>query len=301
MQFKFLIKLKRSTLLLILLPFLWGCAESPQAPPASDPNETYVSGTIVADTVWNKDGSPYIVTEDVIVPREVTLTIKPGTEVRFDGGDGLIVQGALNATGTPKDPILFTSHQSTPKIGSWKGIAFENTEGKNILQYARVEYADVGITCSLSSSQIVDSWIMNNQTGVKLNVSSANIVYNSIQNNITGINALSSLSSSAPVNISNNIIAHNEKGIAATDLFSINRNHIIDNFEYGIFVNGRCRVYAQGQLHCKNIDARENWWGNTDAEEIANQIFDHEDQPHLHRIVYIPYATSEFPDAGPRL
>ncbi|MBI1922669.1 DUF1565 domain-containing protein [Candidatus Poribacteria bacterium] len=246
-------------------------------------------------------------TGDVIVPREVTLKIEPGTAVRFDGFYGLVVQGVLNATGTPNNPILFTSHQSTPQIGSWKGIQF-NTENKNILRYARVEDADVGINCSLSSPQITDNWIINNRTGISLNVSSASIRYNLIQSNMIGIDVANAPSSvSVPIKVTNNIIAQNENGVVTNDIvdtgsFQMNQNNIVDNLEYGIFVKGYCGlVGARGRLDCPAIDAHENWWGSADPGEIVNQIFDNEDFSRLHSVIYIPYATSEISGAGPRL
>ena len=301
MRFKCFIKLKRSSFLLILLAFLWSCAESSEVPSTPEPDETHVSGTIVTDTVWNKDDSPYIVTEEVIVAREAGLAIEPGVEVRFDGFYGLIVQGVLNATGTPNHPILFTSHQLDPQIGSWKGITFDNTDGENIIQYARVEYADVGITCPFSFPQILDSWVVNNQTGISFKSATVNIEYNLIQNNIIGIDVGSSRL--APSKIRNNIITLNERGIVVDNSSQkINRNHIINNFEFGIVVRGSClRSDALGEQLCQTIDARENWWGNTDAEEIASQILDHDDLSFLHSILYKPHATSKLPDVGPRL
>ncbi|MCH8329872.1 MAG: hypothetical protein IH946_00580 [Bacteroidetes bacterium] len=184
------IRLKLNISLLLIIQLLWSCGnDSSDLLPSPDLDETYVSGTLTSETVWNAKKSPYIVVGDVIVPREVTLTIEPGTEVRFDGFFSLIVQGKLNAVGTPNFPIQFRPHQSEPEIGTWKGIQFENTEDKNILQYVKVEYADVGIRSSFSSPQIMDSWIMNNRIGISLNLSSASIVHNLIQDNITGIDA----------------------------------------------------------------------------------------------------------------
>jgi len=46
---------------------------------------TDVSGVINTNTLWNLDGSPYIVTGGVLVESGATLTIEAGVEVRFDG------------------------------------------------------------------------------------------------------------------------------------------------------------------------------------------------------------------------
>ena len=58
---------------------------------------------------------------DLIVPQFASLTIEPGTVVRFDGGDlqisgididrtELTIQGTLNAAGTGAQPILFEAN-----------------------------------------------------------------------------------------------------------------------------------------------------------------------------------------------
>lgn len=68
---------------LIFSIILIGCDQNPETPPLDE--ETYVSGVIDIDTVWTEEHSPYIVTGDVIVERNATLTIQPGVEAPFDG------------------------------------------------------------------------------------------------------------------------------------------------------------------------------------------------------------------------
>ena len=67
---------------LIFSIILIGCDQNPETPPLTE--ETQVSGIIETDTIWTKEHSPYIVTDDIIVERNVTLTIQPGAEVLFD-------------------------------------------------------------------------------------------------------------------------------------------------------------------------------------------------------------------------
>ena len=45
---------------------------------------TYVSGPISTNTTWYHGFSPYIVTGDVTVNSEVTLTIQPGVIIKAD-------------------------------------------------------------------------------------------------------------------------------------------------------------------------------------------------------------------------
>lgn len=74
---------------------------------------TNVSGSIRQDTTWTLAGSPYVVTNDVIVYGSSTstakLTIEAGVEVRFNPGKGLNIgdssnRGALLAQGQRHRP-----------------------------------------------------------------------------------------------------------------------------------------------------------------------------------------------------
>jgi len=90
-----------------------------------------VSGTLYRDKTWS---GTIRVTGDVYIPPGRTLTILPGTVVRFAvrsdsvnhlRGENncpapkaeLIVEGTLNAQGTEGKPILFTSDSATPSPG----------------------------------------------------------------------------------------------------------------------------------------------------------------------------------------
>ncbi len=71
---------------------------------------------------------------DVIVPEGITLTVLPGTMLRFPaltdaafGGDNpykseIIVRGSLIAQGTEEQPIVFTSDALHPAKGDWGGV-----------------------------------------------------------------------------------------------------------------------------------------------------------------------------------
>lgn len=60
---------------------------------------TNVCGTINTNTTWSSSGSPYIVTCDVTINPGVTLTIDPGTIVKFNPSRSLFM---LQGIGTPK-------------------------------------------------------------------------------------------------------------------------------------------------------------------------------------------------------
>jgi parallel beta-helix repeat protein len=86
-----------------------------------------VSGFISSNTTWSPATcNPYIVTGNIIVQNGVTLTILPGTTIKFDSLKALDVQGILIAQGTFTNRITFTSNQPNPAKGDWGYIGFTN-------------------------------------------------------------------------------------------------------------------------------------------------------------------------------
>ncbi|MGD8564781.1 MAG: right-handed parallel beta-helix repeat-containing protein [Candidatus Bathyarchaeota archaeon] len=116
---------------------------------------TYVEGIINQDTIWTLVDSPFVLSEDVIVQSNATLTIEPGVEVRFGGDFSLNVSGKLLADGT-SDRITFTSNRENPEPGDWNAIVFNGVE-KSIIKGCFLAHAKNGIV-------IENGWvdIMNN-------------------------------------------------------------------------------------------------------------------------------------------
>jgi uncharacterized repeat protein (TIGR01451 family) len=111
--------------------------------------DTLVSSDITVDTTWTLAGSPYIVSTDTVAVRNgAKLTIQPGVEVRFQAGAQLQMRdgGQLEAIGTPTQPITFTSDNLlVPDRGDWSGIRFDAYGLTGTIQYAVIEYAQVGV------------------------------------------------------------------------------------------------------------------------------------------------------------
>ncbi|MBI3979125.1 MAG: right-handed parallel beta-helix repeat-containing protein [Chloroflexi bacterium] len=109
---------------------------------ASGPTEI-PGGSIATHTTWTACAGPYLVRGDLTVNPGVVLTIEPGTQVRFDGGSGLFVQGTLNAQGRADAHVLFTANSAGPTPGAWKGIVFgdQANSATGRLEYATVSYA----------------------------------------------------------------------------------------------------------------------------------------------------------------
>ncbi len=145
-------------------------------------------GPLTHDETWSGE---ILVTETVIVPENVTLTIEPGTVVEFkhyrgykEGKAGLLVHGGtVKAVGTPEGQIWFTSDAPDPINGDWAGITLVETDDSRF-DYTIVEYAEIGIEQFASQADVSHSIIRwNNSEGLYAELSSATFEGNTIYGN----------------------------------------------------------------------------------------------------------------------
>ena len=91
---------------------------------ASGSGPTPVTGNIVEDTVWGPQGSPYVIEDGLRVVETASLTLLPGTVVKFKRADrygAITVMGQLLALGTPTQKVTFTSYKDDTAAGDTNG------------------------------------------------------------------------------------------------------------------------------------------------------------------------------------
>jgi len=147
------------------------------------------SGTLTRDEIWS--GEIHI-TDHISVPKGVTLTIEPGTVVKFKHyrgykepwkRPGLVVEGTIKAVGTPEKQIWFTSDAEEPINGDWEGITLENTKNSEF-KYVIVEFGEMGIEQFDSEVTISNSIIRwNNAEGLYAERSKPIFSYNTLYGN----------------------------------------------------------------------------------------------------------------------
>jgi len=197
-------------------------------------NATYVEDPITQDTIWTRVDSPFIVSKDIMVYPNATLTIEPGVEVKFGGNFSLTISGRLYANGTEKT-ITFTSNKEQPEVGDWKAITF-NGMGKSVLIGCFVAYAEDGISVKNGNVELENSTISLCQNGIA--VANGKLIIENSSVSLcrqSGINITNSEST-----VQNSLIAENqENGICITGngQITIQKNTIMANGN-GILLTG---------------------------------------------------------------
>ena len=67
-----------------------------------------IGGDITVDTTLPLNGSAYVVSQDLVVAENATLTIEPGVQLHFKPGVALQVKGSLQAKGNSNGRIVFS-------------------------------------------------------------------------------------------------------------------------------------------------------------------------------------------------
>lgn len=220
-------------------------------------NATYVEGAITKDTIWTLVDSPFVVSGDIIIYPNATLTIEPSVEVRFGGNFSMTVEGKLSALGTVDKIVKFTSNKIEPQTGDWKTINFIGTQLSSLTNCA-VEYAADGIfvnngnveidTSTITQAQHDGVYVENgdltiqnsnislcHENGVNIDTSTVTIQDSQItENSISGI----TITGNNQITIQRNLIIANGDGIVlkgnVTSGVDINDNVIAANSENGV-------------------------------------------------------------------
>ncbi len=288
-------------------------------------------GVIGHDTVWERE---ILVKGDVEVPKGVTLTVMPGTVVKFakiaEFGPSklyndkntyfpraeLLIRGKLLAQGTNERMIVFTSAEKSPHAADWGAVNFLDTQD-NVLEYCEISYANTAVHCHGGQVVVANCYLHDN--GVAIG-----------QKNVEG----SATKCVVPILYSR--ISGNGGGILFGKGTSptIAHNQISDNEFFGIFGKGGapCHVRYNDVTHNKNgvivyamdglrlsenniseneehnisllegqalnVDARHNWWGVMDEERIKALIWDKDEDASLGKLDFSDFALSPIEGAG---
>jgi flagellar hook assembly protein FlgD len=205
-----------------------------------------VGEQVTQNLLWKKWIAPYLVLGTIYVYKDTsttsTLTIEPGTIVKFSTNTGLQIgsgsyRGVLVADAPPANPIIFTSSQATPSPGNWSGITFSgDAAASSTLNNVIIEYGGAGGSYSSANLTLF---------------SSSPTIRNTTIRNSAGSGVYMSSAANLP-RVFDSIIHSNKWGI-----YSVNSNPCIANSN--IYGNSTAGVW--NATTTIDVDARNNWWG----------------------------------------
>ena len=131
-----------------------------------------LAGVIVTDTVWQGEIK---VTEDILVPEGITLTVRAGTTVKVVSAEStktdpeyvsplteITIRGTLRVEGTEKAPVEFSGEEMKP--GVWAGLIVDN--GTAVMQACRVKNAETGVYVLDGDLLVEGSVLQENRYGI---------------------------------------------------------------------------------------------------------------------------------------
>ncbi|GAB4239137.1 MAG: hypothetical protein OHK0028_16910 [Deltaproteobacteria bacterium] len=255
------------------------------APPEGTSREALPVRGLKGDETWSGEVR---IRGSVVVPRGVTLTIAPGTVVRFEkidvdadgiGDSELYVEGDLIAEGAPGRPIVFTSAEQSPSARDWKYL-FVNLSRKTVLSRCVSEYAFSGAQIHFSRATVTRCLFRRNVDGFRFSTAVGVFSGNRMTENVYGVRYEERNSAAI---LSGNEITGNRVGIfcvmESTGNVTIRANRIFGNADYDFKLGNRQRA---------DVPVPGNWWGTPDPDAIRKRIFDRGTEPELGRVLFEP-------------
>lgn len=191
-------------------------------------SQTYFQGGIYNNTEWTKLNSPYIITGDVVLFPDKTLTIQPGVEIRFDGFYFLEIRGTLISIGSETDRIIYASNLATHNKSDWNRVKLKTNQGAK----ASFEYCDFldaeaanEVDCCWGGGPIYyknckfenNHYAMTGYTGYDIEIDNCEFINNTY------------CITSADKKISNSTFTGNEYGLLYTERISVYNSFFSEN------------------------------------------------------------------------
>lgn len=265
---------------------------------------------IAEDTVWQGEIQ---ISGVISVKRGATLTIRPGTVVKFKridrdknnvGDSEIMVEGRLVAKGTSDKRIVFTSAEGKPKISDWSYVQFISSDPDNVIEYCEFGYAYAGVMIHYANVRISDTLFRNNRRGLHFTSTDMPVDHCTFVDNQVGVYFVRF---EGNVKFTSNEISNNDVGVQFVkqhiNLVNFTKldqgkeppyfdgNNIYDNRKYN---------FSLGEDQDRDVNVSGNWWGSTNKEAISDTIYDRSNDKTLGRIVFEPFMSSSVKSTGVR-
>jgi len=239
--------------------------------------------------------------QDLVFSPESELIILPGTEVVFHRavpahdtfrghpnfvGYELIIRGRVSAVGTAESPIVFRSVDPEGGAGSWGGINLVESPDARF-ERCQFKQADSAIHSQNSTVAVENSIFENNLVGVRFHDSEILIESNLFQNNRTAIR----FHFGAPV-ICLNTLRNNDRGLFITSYpldYHIENNSFLNNLHGNVIL---------GEEVPDDVELARNYWGTTDAANIAPTFYDGQRDDYIGHVRFEPFLLQPAGGSG---
>ena len=212
---------------------------------------TILPAVVSKDTVLTSARSPYLVRKALVILPKAKLTVAPGSVIWFEEL-GIIVKGELQVLGNKDAPVALGGLGSTP----WKGIFFDHSRGKNILQHCSVSGAQYGLRAIDSELMMDHSRFWDNEWGIVVEKGRAEVNRCLFRTSSkSGIAA-----KKARLVMTESIVTENKAGgvLLENTQATITSNNIANNGNWQLKV-----LDNKG-----NVRADNNWWGRKQPSDI---------------------------------
>ncbi|UXP33215.1 hypothetical protein N6H18_04515 [Reichenbachiella agarivorans] len=103
---------------------------------------------IECDAVWTA-GKPYVLYDTVLIAKDCSLTVEPGTRIYIDNNSALAVAGTLLVNGTADSKVIIRNTRLDPDYevapGQWNAILFLEGSKDNIIDHALIKNGVIGL------------------------------------------------------------------------------------------------------------------------------------------------------------
>jgi len=267
---------------------------------------TTVGGIIWENTTWTLENSPYIITDTVQIPENVTLTIEPGVTVISNLGwrvNMFLLQGIIYAHGTPDSIITFDcgGDSNFIVVASKTGNTFADLDYciiKNGTFFFGGGYAHLNMT----HCEVVNMY----ENGGYLHPEKDTFIEYNLFKNCGGFQISTggthdSKYCKGSVYIRYNLFIGRSDYIQDAYTITSLGNYDPDNcnliVEYNSFLNNSKVLKLMPEFDKASMSAPNNYWGTTDTSIIDSMIYDKNDDIRCAGFIeYLPILTEPHPD-----
>ncbi len=259
---------------------------------------TQVGGTLANDTTWTTANSPYIITNTIVVPENVNLTIEPGVTVTIQSSEALMFQinGVIQAEGNTTNKIVFdgNGHSNFFKTNHPVSAGFLDLDfcvirnGLSAFWFDNTAYLNLTNSDLSNLSQFSYLWYPSQDTFIE---------YNTFTN-------------CAGIKIGTDDYYSNSSGMVYVkyNLFTKNQGFIINNYaSYGL--SKICVTYnsftgtsgvvleVEQTSTTADMDASQNFWGTSNTTIIDFMLYDKNDDASCSSLInYLPILDAPDPE-----